>query len=201
MANPEVKLPPDPLDEENSHSPDLEKAESLKRPQNGSSRSSTAEDLDMTNEEIVWHYLTFETELPSPAYLARPLDVEGSRGSPPECPDLKKFTSPFLWSESRKNFMTWMSCAATIVTAYTAGSYAAAIGPMMDEWHVSETVLTVGITIFTCGFGIAPMFLAPFSEINGRRPVFVITGLLYVCLLYTSPSPRDGLLSRMPSSA
>ena len=24
---------------------------------------------------------------------------------------------------------------------------------------------------------------------------------LYDCLLYTSPSPRDGLLSRMPSSA
>ena len=26
-------------------------------------------------------------------------------------------------------------------------------------------------------------------------------GLVMVCLLYTSPSPRDGLLSRMPSSA
>ncbi len=26
-------------------------------------------------------------------------------------------------------------------------------------------------------------------------------GLPYDCLLYTSPSPRDGLLSRMPSSA
>ena len=26
-------------------------------------------------------------------------------------------------------------------------------------------------------------------------------GLPTVCLLYTSPSPRDGLLSRMPSSA
>ena len=25
--------------------------------------------------------------------------------------------------------------------------------------------------------------------------------VLYICLLYTSPSPRDGLLSRMPSSA
>ena len=25
--------------------------------------------------------------------------------------------------------------------------------------------------------------------------------LFYRCLLYTSPSPRDGLLSRMPSSA
>ena len=33
----------------------------------------------------------------------------------------------------------------------------------------------------------------------------IVTGLTlamhYICLLYTSPSPRDGLLSRMPSSA
>ena len=28
-----------------------------------------------------------------------------------------------------------------------------------------------------------------------------LLGLLKHCLLYTSPSPRDGLLSRMPSSA
>ena len=27
------------------------------------------------------------------------------------------------------------------------------------------------------------------------------TSISYLCLLYTSPSPRDGLLSRMPSSA
>ena len=26
-------------------------------------------------------------------------------------------------------------------------------------------------------------------------------GMVRTCLLYTSPSPRDGLLSRMPSSA
>src|SRR5665647_3863569 len=36
-----------------------------------------------------------------------------------------------------------------------------------------------------CGFAVDPDRAAP------RR----------VCLLYTSPSPRDGLLSRMPSSA
>ena len=28
-----------------------------------------------------------------------------------------------------------------------------------------------------------------------------VNGSLQICLLYTSPSPRDGLLSRMPSSA
>src|SRR5665647_2591910 len=30
--------------------------------------------------------------------------------------------------------------------------------------------------------------------------IFIISALFFVCLLYTSPSPRDGLLSRMPSS-
>ena len=34
----------------------------------------------------------------------------------------------------------------------------------------------------------------PIVEINGLSPDMD-------CLLYTSPSPRDGLLSRMPSSA
>ena len=29
----------------------------------------------------------------------------------------------------------------------------------------------------------------------------VLDRSVYPCLLYTSPSPRDGLLSRMPSSA
>ena len=29
----------------------------------------------------------------------------------------------------------------------------------------------------------------------------IIKEAIRVCLLYTSPSPRDGLLSRMPSSA
>ena len=32
-------------------------------------------------------------------------------------------------------------------------------------------------------------------------PFLLIITLIHPCLLYTSPSPRDGLLSRMPSSA
>ena len=30
---------------------------------------------------------------------------------------------------------------------------------------------------------------------------WAMANMIYICLLYTSPSPRDGLLSRMPSSA
>ena len=34
-----------------------------------------------------------------------------------------------------------------------------------------------------------------------QESMFVFDTLIMSCLLYTSPSPRDGLLSRMPSSA
>ena len=34
-----------------------------------------------------------------------------------------------------------------------------------------------------------------------HRDLFGLDRGIYTCLLYTSPSPRDGLLSRMPSSA
>ena len=36
-------------------------------------------------------------------------------------------------------------------------------------------------------------------RVNTVCPTFIVTPM--TCLLYTSPSPRDGLLSRMPSSA
>ena len=40
------------------------------------------------------------------------------------------------------------------------------------------------------------------SAAVGISDAFLNEGLIvYTCLLYTSPSPRDGLLSRMPSSA
>ena len=48
---------------------------------------------------------------------------------------------------------------------------------------------------------VTETFIAPEGMHTGQ---FVYCGkkaLLSVCLLYTSPSPRDGLLSRMPSSA
>ena len=36
---------------------------------------------------------------------------------------------------------------------------------------------------------------------GNKLPVGEMLNLPHTCLLYTSPSPRDGLLSRMPSSA
>ena len=39
------------------------------------------------------------------------------------------------------------------------------------------------------------------AKINELGIEYIFFQFISVCLLYTSPSPRDGLLSRMPSSA
>ena len=61
-------------------------------------------------------------------------------------------------------------------------------------------------------FDNGPKRVGPFSHAVKAGEFIFITGqmptlpenpdvLVSNCLLYTSPSPRDGLLSRMPSSA
>ena len=52
-------------------------------------------------------------------------------------------------------------------------------------------------------FAHAPGFTATavMTLALGIGATTAIFTLVHACLLYTSPSPRDGLLSRMPSSA
>lgn len=133
--------------------------------------SSPLEDIPIT-----YQYLTFETELPPPTSLGPAKDG----CNPPEPPDLRNVVSPFTWSKSRKTFTTGLSCVITVLTAYGAGSYSPPSEQMSREWGVSQTAILVGITMFTTGFATAPMVIAPFSELNGRRPVFVATGILFV---------------------
>ena len=60
----------------------------------------------------------------------------------------------------------------------------------MNPLEITLLILLVTIIAFVSG-------KVPFSVISTG----IILALILTCLLYTSPSPRDGLLSRMPSSA
>lgn len=125
--------------------------------------------------EIEYHYLTFETELPSPSITPRL-----NAAPPPASPDLHTYISPFRWPETRKAVIAGLSSAITVLSAAAAGAYSPAAGILTREWAIDEVAYNTGITVYTVGFSISPMVLAPFSEINGRKPVFVSSGILFV---------------------
>lgn len=127
-------------------------------------------------EEIEYLYLNFDTPLPTPAGISSP---QPGQLPPPEVPNLKQFMSPFLWSKGHKAMVTWISCAVTALAAFAAGEFNPESKILCREWKISTVVYELGITVFTTGFAIAPMVLAPFSEINGRRPMFISSGILF----------------------
>lgn len=193
MAAPEIDLPPeDRLGRGSEQTTNFGEDEEKKTYTDGSISNSFSSDPNALDQSspIIHHYLTFETPLPHPSTK---FSAKASGTAAPPQPDLKKFTSPFEWSQSRKNFTIWLSCIATMITAYTAGSYSPPAAQMSAEWNVSEVAILVGITTFCAGFAIAPMVLAPFSEINGRYPVFVAAGILYficqICCAVTHSYP------------
>ncbi|KAF2823500.1 MFS general substrate transporter [Ophiobolus disseminans] len=152
---------------------DTEKESSEKEQDEAAGRTVTRD----VHGEIVWQYLTFETELPYPSTIH---PTKPNQEPPPEPPNLAKYGDPFEWSAKRKDLTIWVACVITALTAFSAGAYSPGIGQMTEEWGISNVAALVGITTFTTGFAIAPMILAPFSEINGRRPVFIASGILFV---------------------
>ncbi|SPQ24577.1 7881fcc0-1448-42da-9042-cf1e0b06a140 [Thermothielavioides terrestris] len=134
--------------------------------------------------EITTLYLTFATALPTANTTIRHPSKPQPRPDdcPPPPPDLTPYANPQTWPDSRKYAMLTLSCIATWLTAYTAGSYSppqhliqAALGPP----HPSLEAVLTGITTFCLGFAFAPMVLAPLSEMNGRYLVFVVAGTVY----------------------
>jgi len=127
--------------------------------------------------EIEYLYLELETPLPTPCITLPP---SAGQSAPPEAPSLEKYTSPFVWPKWRKWMMTWIACAVTALAGYSAGEVSPASSELCKEWGISAVVYNLSITIFCIGFALAPMILAPFSEINGRRPIFVVSGIVFV---------------------
>ncbi|KAI0844353.1 MFS general substrate transporter [Daldinia vernicosa] len=128
------------------------------------------------NTPISYLYLTFDTPLPCLS-ARRP---QSDPGDLPACPDLSPYADPMKWPLARKGVMVVISCMATCFTAYAAGAYSVSADLIAAEFNTTRESALVGVTTFCIGFAIAPMILAPFSEINGRYPIFAIAGVIFV---------------------
>ena len=66
---------------------------------------------------------------------------------------------------------------------------------MIRDLHCTEFQASVGLSVFTLGFGVVPLVTSSFSEEFGRLPLYIVSGIgffsmfpmiaLYVKLRYT----------------
>jgi len=83
------------------------------------------------------------------------------------------FPSFFLFDSALTTFFT-------AEVAATAGAYVPGIPSLQRDLGVTNhTVALLGVSLYALGFGLPPLVLAPFSEVFGRKPVYLITHLAY----------------------
>ncbi|KAI1206955.1 MFS general substrate transporter [Annulohypoxylon truncatum] len=170
-------------------SPDVLQEESGTKIQRTIAYEETVDDVPSPDSStpITYLYLTFDTPVAGPD-LGNPLL---DRENLPACPDLSRYADPLTWSKARKGAMVAISCTATSFAAYAAGTYSEPAYLIAADLRTTHEAALVGVTTFCLGFAIAPMALAPFSEINGRYPIFAAAGILFVafqvaCALVTN---------------
>lgn len=92
-------------------------------------------------------------------------------------------TNPLNWPFWYKGLtIAFMSWCTWVVVVYST-SYTTGIPQMMTELNAPEPVVTLGLTTYLIGLAIGSVILAPLSEIFGRRPVYIVSMLLFVLLI------------------
>ena len=113
--------------------------------------------------------------------------------------------SPEALSALSKSFPIYFLIIATSIGVTVAGT--SLIGSSIGEKNEKNVLSYFGnVIIYSIIISVLVSFLGfTFGEnifllMNSSQEVTIL-GLQYICLLYTSPSPRDAHESRMPSSA
>ena len=112
--------------------------------------------------------------------------------------DMTSFEETRLTSEQIGKGAKYLKEGMEVNVIFHTGKVLEVELPISITLKVTET--DPGVKGDTASGGTKPAILETGAQV--MVPLFISVGeMIKVCLLYTSPSPRDGLLSRMPSSA
>ena len=91
--------------------------------------------------------------------------------------------NPKRMSKARKwLIVSIISMCSTCVTC-ASSLYTSTYAQMDKEFHCSEIVATLGLSLFVMGLGIGPMMLGPLSEFYGRRYIYIVSFIFYLIWL------------------
>lgn len=83
--------------------------------------------------------------------------------------------NPMGFSDAKKWFITIVVAIATLAVAFVSTAYTGSTKQIIEEFHTSSEVVTLGVSLFVLGFAIGPLAWAPMSELYGRQILFIGT--------------------------
>ncbi|KZO99103.1 MFS general substrate transporter [Calocera viscosa TUFC12733] len=103
--------------------------------------------------------------------------------------------NPKNWGRWKRWYITMFGGLLTLNASFASSAPAGILGQLIEEWHISTEVATLLIAIFVVGYCVGPIFWAPLSEAVGRRPIFLISFLLYTIFqVACAVAPNPGAL-------
>lgn len=90
---------------------------------------------------------------------------------------------PHRLSRIKKWRIVLLLCGQTLNAGYTSAVTSPAFSSIAEEFHCSRLVATLSVSLFIIGLGIGPMLFAPLSEFYGRRPIYLVSLLLFIAWL------------------
>ncbi|KAI1081397.1 MFS general substrate transporter [Whalleya microplaca] len=90
--------------------------------------------------------------------------------------------NPQNWPNTWKYIIAFQMCILSFSIYIASSIYVPGEASIMEEFGVSETVATLGLSLFTLGYGTGPMLWSPMSEMPklGRSGIFFWTLLGFV---------------------
>ncbi|OJJ36315.1 hypothetical protein ASPWEDRAFT_86037, partial [Aspergillus wentii DTO 134E9] len=100
--------------------------------------------------------------------------------------DVNDAQNPRSWPTWYKGLaVTAMSVGATVVSLFST-LYTSGIPGIEEEFQVSKLIALLGVTTYLLGMATGSLFVAPVSELVGRRPVYIVSMLIFLLLVLPS---------------
>ncbi|KAI4868475.1 MFS general substrate transporter [Hypoxylon rubiginosum] len=83
--------------------------------------------------------------------------------------------NPMKFSKWKKWGITILQAFAVLAVSFVSTAYSGGIGDVIREFHISNEVAILGVSLFVLGFALGPLLWAPLSEMFGRQKLFFLT--------------------------
>ncbi|TKW53541.1 Polyamine transporter 4 [Colletotrichum tanaceti] len=97
--------------------------------------------------------------------------------------DPRETRNPRNWSLAMKILHSAIPCFLSFEITFATSITGPATAEIMQAFSVSRTLSVLPLTLYTLGIAVGPVFIAPFSEVFGRKPIYIASCTLLLAFL------------------